>query len=232
MQGVVGVLGVVVEIQAMDHRIDHEPVFLPQPRQQRIELALFAFDVPAQAGSIGARLALHGLPRQHRAMHDSTQVGHQPNAGSGHLGMLAVQRGGDGGHRRLAAGQPLEGQVFPGMVKAVGVARHVMHDVQHQVIVRPFAALKQLELRFQQFQQADKVGVLALPFLHVLRHDASPSVETSDVAARQAATRQKPWVQSSRPEPHRGMTSVMSMTVALPYAGGVIGGIRHDALRR
>jgi hypothetical protein len=49
--------------------------------------------------------------------------------------------------------------------------RHVVENIEHQVVVRLFSMVKQFNLRFQQAQKLREIRKLLLELVDVVRHD-------------------------------------------------------------
>ncbi len=72
---------------------------------------------------------------------------------------------------RIAFCQPGKREIFFRVMKAIRIVRHVVEDIEHQVIIRPLSTVKQSNLCFQQVKQLRKIDVLLLQLIDVVDHD-------------------------------------------------------------
>src|SRR5690349_11616193 len=75
---------------------------------------------------------------------------------------------------RAMLAQSRKRDVLPGMMEAIRILAQIADDVLHQLIVKCFAAIEEVNLSLQQGKQAVEILVLGVPHSDRIRHAQSP----------------------------------------------------------
>ena len=178
-------------LDVLDRGMDGLPVLeREQGMGQRQDLGLLDSHVLAQGVDIGAGDLLDGFARGNRIVDDVFQMAHQVTAALVKQHVLRREFVDGPGDCLIALADLGEDQVFLRVVQDIGVVRHVEHDVEHQLVVGPLAAVEQRELIVEQREQPRKVDVFRVPQGQGIGHGCLRLREHDAPQSRRASLRQ------------------------------------------